>query len=86
MLSVRVWTLVTEEMMTYIMCMTKPGEKKAARRMQSTDQPRMSIETCMEMIWKNWFKQTGKTGQGTNSLRASSLGSGGGEESLLLAF
>ena len=58
--SVRVWILVMEEMMTYTMCMTRPGDERVAQQTLSTGQVRMSIETCTEMIWRSWFKPTGE--------------------------
>ena len=58
--SVRVWILVMEEMMTYTMCMTRPGGERVAQQTLSTGQVRMSTETCTEMIWRSWFKPTGE--------------------------
>ena len=58
--SVRVWILVMEEMMTYTMCMTRPGDERVAQQTLSTGQVRMSTETCTEMIWRSWFKPTGE--------------------------
>lgn len=58
--SVRVWILVMEEMMTFTMCMTRPGDERVAQQTLSTGQVRMSTETCTEMIWRSWFKPTGE--------------------------
>ena len=58
--SVRVWILVMEEMMTFTMCMTRPGDERVAQQTLSTGQVRMSTETCTEMIWRSWFKPTGQ--------------------------
>ena len=37
----------------------KHGEEKGAQQTLSTGRARMLTGTCTEMIWRNWFKQTG---------------------------